>query len=115
MRATIAYWYYLRNREEPFYPNACLLSAISNNWSGRYWKNEYRENPDFRNPRDLFWEEACKMLGYDLRNRAIIDVVERESDDEIYVIFCSGKSLRLSQINREGWNWLKEYCQQQVE
>jgi hypothetical protein len=114
LRATIAYWYWLRNRGETFYANSCLLSAIRHNWSSRYWRDEYLDNPDFKNPCELFWEDAAEYLGYDLRNQAIIDTKERD-DGDIYILFCSGTTLRLTQAQRNGWNWLKQYAQQQIE
>jgi hypothetical protein len=114
LRATIGYWYWLQNRDEPFYPNPCLRAAIGNSWDSRYWKDEYLNNPAFRNPRDLFWDEAAQYLGYDLRNRAILDVMERD-DGDIYICFCSGRSLGFAQVKRSGWDWLKEYAQQQIE
>ncbi len=114
LRATIAYWYWLRNKGETFYANACLLAAIHNTWNSYYWRDEYLDNPDFKNPRELFWEDAAKHLGYDLRNQAIIDIKERD-DGDIYILFCSSACLRLTQAQRNGWSWLKQYAERQIE
>lgn len=45
LRATIAYWYWLMEKQQPFYANPCLIKALEESWKAAYWKDEYLDNP----------------------------------------------------------------------
>lgn len=109
IRATIAYWYWLEEHSKPFYPNPCIIQAMSEGWDSRYWQDCYLDNPNFKNPCKIFWEQAEKMWGYDMRNQIIADV---NSDDKgyEYVMFKNGTTLSLVAARRLGWERLKEYA-----
>ncbi len=112
LRATIAYWYWLQaNSETLENPNSCLIMALNNRWSSRYWKDEYLNHPNLKNPCELFWEESLKAWGRDTRNEIISDVNSDETGFE-YVLFCNGKTISLSTAKRLGWEKLKEYALQ---
>ncbi|MCD8485876.1 MAG: hypothetical protein LRZ84_03755 [Desertifilum sp.] len=110
LRATIAYWYWLKQHSEPFYPNACIIKAISDGWDDRYWKDSYLENPNFRNPCDIFWEEAGKVWGIEFRNRSISNIGSDDNGID-YITFFNQKKLPLLSARRIGWERLKEYVQ----
>ncbi|MBR8835181.1 MAG: hypothetical protein DSM106950_14395 [Stigonema ocellatum SAG 48.90 = DSM 106950] len=108
MRATIAYWYWLTENSQPFYANACFLQAIGQRWDSRYWKDEYLDNPNFKNPSLVWWEEAGRVWGYDLRNQIIADVNIDEQGE--YILFHTGKRISFSVARRWGWERLREYA-----
>ncbi len=112
LQATIAYWYWLKERDEQFHPNATLSVALRNNWSNKYWKDKYLNNPAFKNQRDLLWDELGEHLGYGMRNQTIANIID--DSNELCIEFYSGRVLTLSQVKRKGWNWFKEYVQEQV-
>lgn len=107
MRATIAYWYWLTENSQPFYANACLIQAINQRWDSRYWKDEYLENPNFKSPSQVFWEQAGRAWGNDFRNQMIADVTED------YILLRTGRTLSLSVATRWGWERLREYAVEQ--
>ncbi|HAG84563.1 MAG TPA: hypothetical protein DCL61_26280 [Cyanobacteria bacterium UBA12227] len=109
LRATIAYWYWLEEHSRPFYPNSCLIQAISECWDSRYWNDCYLDNPNFKSSCEIFWEEAGKAWGTDFRNQFIADV---NSDDKgfEYVMFCNEKTISLAVAKRLGWERLKDYA-----
>lgn len=108
IRATIAYWYWLTENSQPFYANATLLQAIAQRWDSRYWKDEYLENPNFKSPAQLFWEEAARTWGTDERNQLIADVTED------YIFLCTGTRLSFAVATRWGWERLREYARAQT-
>jgi hypothetical protein len=107
IRATIAYWYWLTENSQPFYANACLLQAIDQHWIPRYWKDEYLDNPNFRSPSSVWWEQIGKVWGTDLRNQTIADI------NEDYILLRTGKKVSLSIATRWGWERLREYALEQ--
>ncbi len=107
MRATIAYWHWLTENSQPFYASASLIQAISQRWNSRYWKDEYLDNPNFKNPSQVFWEEAGRVWGQDSRNQIIADVTEE------YILLRTGKTLSLAVATRWGWERLREYARSQ--
>lgn len=109
LRATIAYWYWLKEHSRPFYPNPCIIQAIYERWDSRYWKDCYLDNPNFKSPCEIFWEQAGIALGIDLRNQVIADV-NSDSKGFVYVMFRNGQTLSLSAAKRVGWERLKEYA-----
>ncbi|GAB1541201.1 hypothetical protein NUACC21_38710 [Scytonema sp. NUACC21] len=111
LRATIAYWYWLEENSRPFYPNPCIIQAIRERWDSRYWKDAYLNNPNFKSPCEIFWEQSLKAWGSDLRNEIIADVNSDKNGFE-YVLFRNGKTISLSAAQRLGWERLKEYALQ---
>ncbi len=109
IRATIAYWYWLEKYSRPFYPNSCIIQAIHERWNSRYWKDCYLDNPNFKNPCQIFWEQAASSWGVDLRNQVIADVNCDDNGSE-YVMFRNQKTMKLSAAKRLGWEKLKEYA-----
>ena len=109
IRATIAYWYWLEKQSRPFYANACIIQAMNEGWDSGYWKDSYLDNPNFKNPCNIFWEEVGKVWGFDVRNKIIADV---NSDDKgyEYLMFRNGKTISLLAAKRLGWERLKEYA-----
>ena len=108
--ATIAYWYWITEKSQPFYANATLIQAIAQRWNSRYWKDEYLDNPNFKSPSSAWWEQAGRIWGTDLRNQTIADV------NEDYILLRTGRSLSLSVATRWGWERLREYAlEQQLE
>ncbi|MBO3464131.1 hypothetical protein G7B40_037930 [Aetokthonos hydrillicola Thurmond2011] len=103
IRATIAYWYWLTENQEPFYANASLIQAIGQRWSSRYWKDEYLDNPNFKSPGQVFWEEAGRVWGTDFRNQIIADV------NEDYILLRTGTKVNFCAATRWGWERLREY------
>jgi len=108
IRATIAYWYWLTENSQPFYANATLLQAIAQRWDSRYWKDEYLENPNFKSPTQIFWEQAARAWGTDERNQIIADVTED------YILLCTGTRLSFAVATRWGWERLREYARAQT-
>ena len=114
LQATIAYWHWLSQQQQLFHGNATLIKALGERWSARYWKDEYLDKPEFRHPRDIFWDEAAQHLGRSLRNQAIVDIVE-DDDEELHIVFCTGRSSPLINVKYKGWHWLKDNAQEQIE
>ncbi|MEC4886794.1 MAG: hypothetical protein SAL70_36615 [Scytonema sp. PMC 1070.18] len=108
LRATIAYWYWLEAKSETLdNPSLCLIKALCNHWDSRHWQDWYLDNPNFRNPGEIFWEQAGKALGFDLRNQIIADINSDNNGIES-VMFRNGKALSLAAAKRLGWERLKE-------
>ncbi|HLP87383.1 MAG TPA: hypothetical protein VK184_02110 [Nostocaceae cyanobacterium] len=107
IRATIVYWYWLEKNSKPFYPNPCIIQAMKERWSPPYWQDSYLENPNFQSPCHVFWEEARKVWGFDLRNQLIADINSDERGFE-YVMLRNGKTISLSGAKRLGWEKLQE-------
>ncbi|MUG92976.1 hypothetical protein F7734_11230 [Scytonema sp. UIC 10036] len=113
LRATIAYWYWLEENSQTLEnPNMALIKALYNRWDSRYWKDEYLNNPKFKSPCEIFWEQSLKAWGRDIRNEIIADVNSDDNGFE-YVLFRNGKTITLSVAQRLGWEKLKEYALQQ--
>jgi len=55
-----------------------LIDAIKSGWiPTEFQENFLNKNANIlENPRNLIWERCAKILGYDLRNRAILDITE---------------------------------------
>jgi hypothetical protein len=104
IRATIAYWYWLTENSQPFYANACLIQAIGQRWDSSYWKDEYLDNPNFKSPTLVWWEQAGRTWGTAERNQIIADV------NEDYILFRTGKRVSFSTATRWGWEKLREYA-----
>ena len=86
---------------------------MNDGWDDRYWKDSYLENPNFKNPCHIFWEEAGKVWEFDVRNQIIADV---NSDDKgyEYVMFQNAKTISLLAAKRLGWEKLKEYLYKNI-
>ena len=104
-QATIAYW----RTGKMQWPSAFLITALDEGWRCDYWSDSWLENPNFKNPCLLWWEQAAIGLGYDLRNSLIADVTEDERGIE-YVLFTSGKTLSLARAKSLGWERLLDYA-----
>jgi hypothetical protein len=111
IRATIAYWYWLKEHSSPFSPNRCIIKAINDRWDSRYWKDCYLDNPNFKSPCEIFWEQAGKAWGIALRNQVIADVNSDDNGFE-YVLLRNGKKFSIAVAKRVGWERLKEYALQ---
>jgi hypothetical protein len=80
---------------------------MNDGWDDRYWEDSYLDNPNFKNPCDIFWEEVGKVWGFDVRNQIIADVNSDHKGYE-YVMFRNGKTISLLAAKRLGWERLKE-------
>ena len=105
-RSTIEYWYTGKMQ----YPSAFLISALNEGWKPRRWRDEWLEDPNFKSPCLLWWEEAAFGLGVGKRNALIADVTEDERGKE-YVLFTNGKTITLARAKSLGWERLLEYAE----
>ena len=60
------------------HPNAFLIKALNQGWKPWRWRDEWLEDPNFKSPCLLWWEEAGYELGVSKRNALIADVTEDE-------------------------------------
>lgn len=111
-QAVIVYWKYKQPRNEKFYPNAAFIEAINEHWQPFDWKDEYLNDSNFKSPCLLWWEEAAKIWGIDLRNQLIADVNETASGEE-YILLRSGEKISLKIAELKGWDWVLNYAQSQ--
>ena len=104
-RSTIEYWHTGKMQ----HPNAFLIKALNEGWKPWRWRDEWLEDPNFKSPCLLWWEEAAFSLGVDKRNALIADVTEDERGKE-YVLFTNGETLTLARAKSLGWERLLEYA-----
>ncbi|MBE9169949.1 hypothetical protein IQ238_21315 [Pleurocapsales cyanobacterium LEGE 06147] len=109
-QAVIAYWRYKQQRKEEFYPNAALIEAINVHWQPFDWQDEYLNDSNFKTPCLLWWEEAAKIWGKDIRNQLIADVNETPFGEE-YILLRSGEKISLKIAKLKGWDWVFNYAQ----
>lgn len=105
-QATIVYW----KTGKMQFPSAFIISALNENWSSNYWKEELLNDSNFKSPCTLWWEEAEVALGRDVRNSLIADVAENDQGYE-YVLFTNGKTISLKLAKAWGWQRILEYAQ----
>ena len=92
------------------HPNAFLIKALNQGWKPWRWRDEWLEDPNFKSPCLLWWEEAGYELGVSKRNALIADVTE-DSRGREYVLLTSGETLSLAQAKSMGWERLKEFAE----
>jgi hypothetical protein len=107
-QAVITYWKYKQKLKEAFYPNAALIEALNEHWQPFDWRDEYLEDPSFKSPCLLWWEEAGKRWGEDKRNQLIADVNETDRGDQ-YILLRSGEKISLAIAKSKGWEWLDNF------
>lgn len=108
----IEYWINLqKNNQKIDYPSALLIQALNNHWTPRNWRDEYLNNPRFKSPCLIWWEEAAKIWGTDIRNQLIADVNETDSGEE-YILLATGEKISLKIANLRGWDWILEYAKE---
>ncbi|MGL5871197.1 MAG: hypothetical protein ACRC2R_02315 [Xenococcaceae cyanobacterium] len=109
-QATISYWIWKQQIEEKFqYPNAFLIKAIRDNWQPFTWQDDYLNHPKFKSNGQIWWEEAAKIWGQDLRNSLVADVSDRDGGEE-YIVFTSGKQMSLKVAKVWGWQRVLDYA-----
>jgi hypothetical protein len=109
-QATISYWIWKQEIKEKFeYPNAFLIKAIQDNWQPFAWQDEYLNNPKFKSNCQLWWEEAEKIWGSELRNKLVADVTKSELGEE-YILFVSGTKMPLRVAKVWGWERVLNYA-----
>jgi hypothetical protein len=109
-QATIDYWMWKQQLEEKLeYPNAFLIKAINGNWKPKAWQDKHLNNPNFKSNCQLWWEEAEKIWGKELRDRLVADVSETDSGYE-YILFFSGRELFLNIAKLRDWEWILDYA-----
>jgi hypothetical protein len=107
-QTTISYWIWKQNNNQEFeFPSAFLIAALSNQWKPYDWKDEYLNNPNFKSPSQLWWEEAAVVWGAELRNTLVADVSE-DKQGSIKILFLSGKTLSLRTAKAWGWERVLE-------
>ena len=105
-RSTIEYFHSGKMQ----YPNAFLIKALTQGWKPWHWRDEWLEDPNFKSPCLLWWEEAAFALGVNKRNALIADVTEDERGQE-YVLLTNGETLSLARAKSLGWERLIEYAE----
>ena len=106
-QATIVYWQWKSKQKEDFYPSAALIDALNKSWKPKYWQEEYLNNPNFKSPYTLWWEQVGEKWGNDVRNQLIADV-----HDTGHIEFMSGDKLRFSVAEAWGWERVLNYARQ---
>ena len=110
-QATIRYWMWKKGKGEEFeHPSAFLIKALSLNWKPIGWSDNYLENPEFKSPCQLWWEEAASQWGREVRDRLVADISENKSGEE-YIYFFNGKTLSLRAALNMGFPRVLEYGQ----
>ena len=113
-QATIGYWFWTQDRERLLeYPNAFLIDALFDQWKPYNWKDEYLDDPRFKSPCQLWWEQAGERWGTELRNSLIADVSEDEWGYE-KIVLVSGHTIPLTQAQKWDWEKVLDWCQRQV-
>ena len=112
-QAVIVYWRYKKQNQEPFYPNAALIESLYEHWKPFDWQDKYLEDSRFKSPCLLWWEEAEKVWGQEIRNKLIADVNETNGGDE-YILLKNGVKISLQIAKLKGWDWVKNYAQSQI-
>jgi hypothetical protein len=74
-----------------------LIEALKSGWiPTEFQENFLNKNSNIlKNPRNLIWERCAKILGYDLRNQAILDITEE------------GKMIFRENLNLSSDDWQK--------
>ena len=109
-QAVIVYWRYKKQTQEQFYPNAALIEALNEHWKPFDWQDEYLQDPCFKSSCLLWWEEAEKVWGTEIRNQLIADVNETKFGDE-YILLKNGDRISLKIAQLKGWDWVLNYAQ----
>lgn len=114
LQRVIEYWYQLQQQNRALeYPSACLIQALQENWTPKSWKAQYLDNPNFKSPWAIWWEEAGAIWGETVRNELIADVNETEGGYQ-YILFTNGATLPLKLAQVWGWKRVLEYANRQV-
>ena len=113
-QAVIVYWRYKRQNQEQFYANAALIEALNEHWQPFNWQDEYLDESQFKSSYLLWWEEAEKVWGQEIRNQLIADVNETSWGDE-YILLKNGAKISLKIAKLKGWDWVKSYAQSQIQ
>lgn len=112
-QAVISYWIWQQqNNEKIDYPSALLIEALNEHWKPYNWKDEYLNDSRFKSLCLIWWEEAGKIWGADLRNQLIADVNETHTGEE-YILLTTGEKISLNIAQLRGWDWVLNYAQEQ--
>ena len=112
-QAVISYWLWQQKTNKQIdYPSALLIEALNDHWQPYHWEDEYLHDSRFKSPCLLWWEEAGKIWGTDLRNQLIADVNETDSGEE-YILLHTGEKISLGIARSKGWDWVLDYAQKQ--
>ncbi len=111
-QAVIAYWKYKQQQKEKIYSSAALIEALKEHWQPFHWQDEYLDDPRFKSPCLIWWEEAGEIWGADTRNQLIADVNETDSGEE-YILLKTGEKIPLRIAQMRGWDWVLEYARSQ--
>ena len=111
-QAVIAYWKYKQQQQEKIYPSAALIEALREHWKPFDWQDEYLDDPRFKSPCLIWWEEAGEIWGTDIRNQLIADVNETNSGEE-YILLKTGEKIPLRIAKIRGWDWVLNYTRSQ--
>ncbi|MGK7945999.1 MAG: hypothetical protein AB4058_16165 [Microcystaceae cyanobacterium] len=84
--------------------NSILIDALQEAWNPTDFQKKYLKEHDYilKSPRELIWEEAGKILGYELRNRTLADITENYN-----LIFMD--NLKLTSDDENKLKELQEY------
>lgn len=111
-QAVISYWIWQQQSNKKIdYPNALFIEALSDRWKPYNWKDEYLNDSRFKSSCLIWWEEAGKRWGTDLRNKLIADVNETDTGEE-YILLTSGEKMSLNITKIRGWDWALNYAQE---
>ena len=109
LQSIISYWKYKRENIE--YPSAAFIKAVQDQWKPFEWDSRWLDDPRFKSPGQIWWEEAEIGLGRDRRNYLIADTIEPESQPS-YVLFRNGRTVRLSVAQRRDWDDMARLAQE---
>jgi hypothetical protein len=111
LQTTIGYCLYLLEQDQLQYPNAVLIQALSELWTPKphQWDDKWLDDPRFKSPCQLWWEEAREKWGYDVRNSLVADVKENDNGYQ-YILFTNGKTLSLHKAELLGWDRVLEFA-----
>lgn len=109
-QAVISYWLYKQKKGEKIYPSAALIESLKEQWQPFAWRDEYLNDPRFKSPGMIWWEEAGEIWGVDIRNQLVADVNETNQGDE-FILFKNGKKISLAIARTRGWQWVLNYAQ----
>ncbi|MBD1838867.1 hypothetical protein [Coleofasciculus sp. FACHB-501] len=115
LMAVISYWRW--NEEKLDYPSRVLVDALQKKWKPKKWDHGWMQDPRFIPPGQRWWKEAELRMGYELRNRLIVDVVDNSPSSSSlgYIVFRNKETLSLEVANRLGWERLIEYAKERAE
>lgn len=112
-QSVIEYWLNLQKTNKTIdYPSALLIQAINNHWIPHNWNEQYLSNSCLQSPCVVWWEEAGKIWGQDLRNQLIADVNETDAGEE-YILLSTEEKISLRVAKLKGWDWVLQYAQLQ--